>query len=486
MRGVQCHKSLWLYKYKPELRTPPDDFQQAVFDMGTDIGLYARNLLPGGQEIKYEGSTFKQKVQQTQEYIKNGTKTIYEATFLYDDIIVMVDILHKGDCGWELYEVKGSTSVKEEYLNDISVQYYVLTGSGLSVSKTFLVYLNNEYVRQGDINISALFNIDDLTQEVEGNQVFITDELLKMRSMIESSCPNIDIGPQCSSPYDCDFSDYCWEHIPENSVFDLKERGINKFEYYYKGMVKFKDLDLNDLNFKQRMQVESELNDTTNIDIKGIKEFLDMLHYPQYFLDFETFMPPIPLYNGTRPYQAIPFQYSLHVLESEKSEIKHYEFLAEAGIDPREKIVINLINLIPDNACIIAYNSSYEKGRLKDLSEQFPKYADKLLKMCDNMVDLMISFRRRHYYTKEMKGSYSMKYVLPALVPELSYTGMAVSDGGAAMNIYSTLHLIKNKDEIEKIRQDLLEYCKLDTLGMVKLINKLNEVCKNSSIQTAI
>jgi hypothetical protein len=480
MRGVKCHKSLWLYKYKPELRTPPDDFQQAIFDMGTDIGLYARNLLPGGQEIKYEGSTFKQKVRQTQEYIKNGTKTIYEATFLYDDIIVMVDILHKGDRGWELYEVKGATSVKEEYLNDVSVQYYVLAGSGLPVSKTFLVYLNNEYVRQGDINISELFNMDDLTQEVEGNQVFITDELFKMRSMIESSCPHIDIGPQCSSPYDCDFSEYCWKHIPENSVFDLKERGINKFEYYYKGMVKFNDLDLHDLNFKQRMQVESELYDTTNIDVKGLKEFLDMLHYPQHFLDFETFMPPIPLYNGTRPYQPIPFQYSLHVVESDKSDIKHYEFLAEAGIDPREKIVINLINLIPDNACIIAYNCAYEKGRLKDLAEQFPQYADKLLKMCNNMVDLMILFRRRHYYTKEMKGSYSMKYVLPALVPELSYTGMAVSDGSAAMNIYSALHLIKDKDEIEKIRQDLLEYCKLDTLGMVKLIKKLKEVCKNS------
>lgn len=481
IKGLQCHKNLWLYKYKPELRTPPDAFQQAIFDMGTEIGLCARGLFPGGEEIKYEGSSFEQKIRLTQDLISSGAETIYEATFSYDDIVVMVDILHKGDKGWELYEVKGSTSPdKGPYLHDVSVQYYVVSGSGLSVSKAFLVHLNREYVRLGEINIHALFSMRDFTDEVRDNQDYVMEELSSMRDMLRKECPEIDIGAQCSSPYDCEFHDHCWGHIPDNSVFDLKEKGINKFEYYYKGIVRFKDFDLDDLNYKQKMQVETELYDKAVIDVNGLKEFLEKLNYPQYFLDFETFMPAIPQFDGTRPYQPVPFQYSLHVLENAASELKHYEYLADAGIDPREKIAGDLTQLIPENSCVIAYNSSYEKGRIKELAEQFPAYAEKLLKINENMIDLMVPFRRRHYYTKEMRGSYSMKAVLPALVPELSYEGMVISGGSEAMQVYSVLHLIEDKDEVEKIRKDLLAYCRLDTLGMVKLVEKLKEACHNS------
>jgi hypothetical protein len=480
IKGLQCHKYLWLYKFRPELATPPDTFQQAVFDIGTEIGLYARGLFPGGEEIKYEGRSLEEKASLTQELIRRGAETIYEATFAYDNILVMADILHKGTSGWELYEVKGSTSPeKEPYLQDISVQYYVLSGSGLPVSKVCLVYLNNEYVRAGDIDVHELFGIRDFTAEVRDNQGQVIEELSQMRDMLEKECPEIDIGQQCTSPYDCEFYDHCWQHIPETSVFDLRERGIDKFEYYYKGIVKFKDLDLDELNYKQRMQVEAELFDTSHIDIKGIREFLDRLCYPQYFLDFETFMPPIPQFDGTRPYQPVPFQYSLHVLENDSAELKHYEFLADAGADPRERIARDLITLIPDRACIISYNSSYEKRIIKELAGQFPEYSDRLLKINEKMIDLMIPFRRRHYYTKEMKGSYSIKAVLPALVPELSYDGMVISGGSDAMHVYSALHRKEDKEEVERIRQDLLEYCRLDTLGMVRLVEKLKEVCNN-------
>jgi hypothetical protein len=476
IRGLQCHKSLWFYKNRPELRTPPDDFQQAIFDMGTEVGLFARGLFPGGKEIRYENSTFQQKIQQTLQFIQDGSKTIYEATFLYDDIIVMVDILHKGDKGWELYEVKSSTSLKEEYLNDVSIQYYVLSGSALAVSQASLVNINNEYVRKGDVESAQLFNINNLTKEVIQNQKFVADEISNMRSMLKRACPKVDIGPQCSSPYECDFIDHCWADIPEKSVFDLKEKGIDKFDYYYRGIVTFADLDLDELNYKQRMQVEAELNDTTNIDVKGIKEFLNNLYYPLFFLDFETFMSPIPHYDGTRPYQPIPFQYSIHYLKSNRTKLKHYEFLADVNMDPREKIATNLTSLIPEDACIITYNSSFEKTRIKDLAEQFPHLTDKLMDIHDRIIDLMPTFRKRHYYTKEMEGSYSMKAVLPALVPDLSYAGMSVCNGSDAMNVYSSLHLIKDENEVQKIRKDLLKYCRLDTLGMVRIIDKLKEV----------
>ncbi len=480
MKGLQCHKALWLYKNNPELRTPPDARQQAIFDMGSEVGLYARQLFPGGTAIEYEGSSFAEKVQQTQELIQNGADTIYEATIAYDDIIVMVDILHKVKYGWEMYEVKSSTRLKDEHINDVSIQYYVLSGSGLPLTKAALVHINNQYVRQGDINIAKLFAVKKLTDEAKQNQEYVSKKLLAMRSMLQGPCPDISIGAQCSSPYDCDFSDYCWQHLPKYSVFDLRDRGIDKSEYYSKGLIRFEDLNLDDLNFKQRMQVDAELNDIETINHDEIEEFLDTLHFPQYFIDFETFMPSIPLYNGTHPYQQIPFQYSLHVLENDNAELKHYEFLSVAGVDPRERIIQDLVTLIPDNACVITYNSSFERGRIEELAEAFPRYADKLMQIHDNIVDLMVPFRNRNYYTKEMQGSYSIKYVLPALVPELSYQGMVISDGGGAMNVYGGLHLIQDKKEVEKIRKDLLTYCKMDTLGMVEILNKLKEVCRNS------
>jgi hypothetical protein len=482
MRGIQCHKSLWLFKNRPDLRTPPEAFQQAIFNLGNEVGLSARGLFPGGKEIQYDNNTFQQKIDQTGRYTREGAETIYEATFLHDDIIVMVDILRWGDRGWELYEVKSSTSLREEYLNDVSIQYHVLSGSGLALSRVFLVNINNEYVRRGDIKAAELFNLHDLTDEVIRNQIFVSDKISHLRSILGKDCPAVDIGPQCSSPHDCDFIEHCWAHIPEKSVFDLTEKGVDKFGCYYSGIVRFTDLDLNDLNYKQRMQVEAELNDTITIDIKGIQEFLGKLHYPQCFMDFETFMPPIPLYEGTRPYQPIPFQYSIHCLKGERADLKHHEYLADVNEDPREKIAADLSTIIPEDACVITYNSAFEKSRLKDMAEQFPHLSKKLMNIHDRIIDLMPTFRKRHYYRKEMGGSYSMKAVLPALVPDLSYAGMAVCDGSDAMNIYTTLHLVQDEAEVRKIRRNLLEYCTLDTLGMVRIVEKLKEVCRKESI----
>lgn len=482
VRGLQCHKSLWLYKNRPALRTPPDAFQQAIFAMGTEVGLVARGLFPGGKEIRYEDGTFQQKAGLTRQYIQEGVKTIYEATFLYDDIIVMVDILHKGGSGWELYEVKSSASLKQEYLNDVSIQYYVLSGSGLQVSRAALVNMNTDYVRQGDIEPGRLFQVNDLTKPVVKNQQNVADAISHMRSMLKKGCPEVDIGPHCTSPYGCDFTEHCWAHIPEKSVFDLTEKGIDKFDYYSRGIVRFEDLDLEELNGKQRMQVEAELNGTIYCDGNGIQEFLERLSYPLCFLDFETFMPSIPLYDGTRPYQPIPFQYSIHTLESERDELIHHEYLADVNVDPRERIATDLATHIPEGACVITYNSAFEKSRLRDLAEQFPDLSERLLEIHDRIIDLMPVFRKRYYYRKEMEGSYSMKAVLPALVPDLTYAGLSVCDGSDAMNVFASLRFMKDEEEVRKIRKDLLQYCRLDTLGMVRIVEKLKEVCRQGKL----
>ncbi|MBT3261029.1 DUF2779 domain-containing protein [bacterium] len=476
IRGLQCPKSLWLYKFRSKLRTLPDQAKLALFAAGTEVGQLAQKLFSGGKELQFGGTSFAQKLDLTAQYIKSGVNNIYEATLKYDDILVMVDILHKVKDGWEIYEVKSSTSEKEVSVDDIALQYHVLRGWGLNIVKASLIHINNQYVREQKLDIKQLFKVVDLTEVVQEKQEFIQNKLKALRKVLwERNMPLLDIGPQCFKPYECDFKDYCWQHIPGYSIFNLRGMKLEeKFELYKQGILDFRRVPFNyALTDKQSQQIKAELNDEKMIDQKKIKAFLDKLYYPLYFLDFETFQTPIPPFKGIRPFQQIPFQYSLHYLNSSFDVLSHKEFLAEPGTDPRLKLVKQLVKDIPANTCILAYNSSFEKKVIEDLADIYPDYADKLRDISNRVFDLMIPFQQNYVYTKEMKGSYSIKKVLPALVPELSYQGLEINNGGIASITYRELVKEKDQGKRAKVKDNLLQYCKLDTLAMVEIWRKL-------------
>ncbi len=481
IRGLQCHKSLYLHKYHPDLKDEISEEQETLFQSGVNVGIYAQKLFPGGVEILFDNVSLSKQIKRTMIEIENGAKVIYEAAFSYDNVFVKVDILRKSRGKWEIYEVKGSTGVKDVHYDDIAVQYYVLKGSGLSVSKAFLVHINNQYVRQGEIEVDKLFTIQDFSNDVIEKQKSIKNEIDKMRRMLKSQEPNIDIGEHCTDPYDCDFCGYCWKHIPEKSVFNLKGAGPNKFDLYRQGIIRLEDIPRDILPQSQRIQLEGTLDKKNITNKAAVKEFLDTLWFPICFLDFETtFMVPIPMYDETRPYQQVPFQYSLHYLEKENAELQHYEYLAPAHVDPRKELLDKLLKEIPENACVLVYNKTFEIGVLNNLAKWFPEYFDQIKNIILNIRDLMIPFRRKDIYRWEMEGSYSIKYVLPALVPELSYDDMEISDGGIASNSWLSMRDLEDLDATERIRKALLEYCKLDTLGMVKIIEKLKTVCNST------
>lgn len=475
-RGLQCHKSLWLYRNKHELRTLPSAAQEAIFDAGTDVGVLAQGLFPDGHEIVYSSEKVDENVAKTKELIESGAETIYEASFIYDNILVMVDILHRGKDGWEIYEVKSSTGEKPPHKNDISVQYYVLSGCDLDTSVAALVHINSDYERRGDLDIKQLFAIKDLTEAVVENQPFVKEQLATQQKMLEGDEPKIDIGPHCSDPHDCDFHDHCWKHIPENSVFDLSRLNWKKkFDLYQEGIIRFEDIPSDyHLSKAQQLQVDAELNAKDFINIDGIMNFLEQLEGPIGMLDFETFNPAVPPFDGQRPYQKIVFQYSLHILDEDK--LDHFEFLGEAGKDPQEELANRMIADTKDCKTILVYNIGFERTIVKDLAKRFPDKADDLQSIIDRMIDMMKPFQDKHYYTKEMRGKYSIKLVLPALIPELSYDGLNIGDGGMAMDAYAKLQAITDVDEIEKIKSDLLKYCELDTYAMVKILEKMRSV----------
>jgi len=476
IRGLQCHKSLYLDRYQPGLKDELSEEKQALFESGTEVGVLARELFPHGVEIPYEGLSPKEQLAMTASEIQKGTETLYEAAFNHNNVFMKADILRKGKRGWDLYEVKATTEVKDVHINDVALQYYVLRGSNLPVSRAFLVHINTQYVRHGAIEVDKLFVINDLTDRVKGKQTFVAEELEKMRNMLSGPMPAIDIGEQCDDPYDCDFAGHCWQHIPEDSVFTLKRRGVNQFDLYRQGIIRLDQIPLDVLNDAQRMQVEFFLEKKEAVNREAVREFLDSLWYPLYFLDFETFMSAVPPFDGTRPYQQIPYQYSIHFLEREGAEPLHREFLAEPKVDPREELTGRLVVEIPADACVVAYNASFEARILKDLAEWLPQYAGKIENIVSNMRDLMLPFRRRDVYHWQMKGSHSQKAVLPALVPDLSYEGMEVANGEMAMQAYFAMCVAEDPSEVNRIRKSLLEYCKLDTLGMMRLLEKLRSL----------
>jgi len=244
IRGLQCHKSLYLHKYHPELRNEVSEEKEALFQTGFEVGKYAQQLFPGGIEIPYDENSYDAQIQKTQDEIRKGTKTIYEAAFNYDDIFVKVDILHKDHEGWKIFEVKSLTELKPVYIDDAAIQYYVLNGAGLPVSKVFLAHINNQYVRDGEIDPRGLFTSNDISDSVRQKQPYIADNIAKQKEMLKNDMPDIDIGEYCEKPYECDFQGHCWQHIPQDSVFDLKRKGVNKYDLYRQGIIELKNIPL--------------------------------------------------------------------------------------------------------------------------------------------------------------------------------------------------------------------------------------------------
>ncbi len=474
--GLQCLKALWLARHRPDLRTPPDEARLERFRVGREVGILARGLFPGG--VAVDSGSVASRLRRTGELVKGGAETIYEAAFRHEDLLIMADILHRGSRGWELYEVKSGTKVEDVHIDDVAVQYHVLTGWGLEVASASVVHVDCRYVRRGKIDVHGLFAAEDVTAMAAARRNLIVKRLADMRRVIAGECPAKDIGPHCFTPYVCDFKGHCWAHIPEYSVFNISNLGMQrKFELYYAGVVDPRDIPGRfRLSEKQRMEVEAELTGREYIDREAIRRFLDTLHYPLYFLDFETFQQPVPPFEGVRPYQKIPFQYSLHFIERKGAPPGHFEFLAREGMDDREEIARRLVEQVPEDACVVTYNMAFEKDVLRGLAADFPRYAGGLMKIHDGIRDLMIPFRQRSCYTRRMKGSHSIKAVLPALVTGLGYDGMEVADGEAASRVFASLHRIKDPDEVKRLRKALLDYCRLDTLAMVRLLERLREL----------
>ena len=480
-KGIQCPKMLWLDAYKPE--EAEDILPETVLENGTLVGDLARGFFGDYSLVEFSFNK-SEMVNKTSEFILSGAENIAEAAFEHDGLYCAVDILHRNGDGWDIVEVKSSTDIHPVYIEDMAFQYYLLTLCGLDIKNVFNMHLNKFYVRHGELDLKKLFVLEDCTEKVKQKSGEVESNISAIRSYVSvTDEPQRDIDTYCLKPYECAYRKYCGRHLPEHSVFDIAGMQTRtKYKHYHNGIISYEDVLANEkklkLNAKQKIQIESTLyHRPDTIDADEINKFLDTLTYPVYHLDFETFQQPVPQFDDVCPFQQIPFQYSLHI-EQQDGRLEHKEFLGKEGTDPRRALAESLVNDIPMGVCSLAFNMSFEKTVIRNLAGQFPDLSEQLMDIHDNMHDLMIPFKDAAYYSEAMQGSYSIKYVLPALYPddpELDYHNLdGVHNGSEASAAFAEMPS-HTPEEIAEIRKNLLKYCGLDTYAMVKVLRKLRE-----------
>ena len=427
-----------MHKYMPELRDDQDEGQAAIFQQGTDIGMLARGLFPGGVDATPTSAyEYQQAVFNTAKYIDEGHTVIYEAAFQFEGILCAIDILVKKNNKWYAYEVKGSTKVKDIFLQDAALQYYVITNSGLELEDICLIHLNTSYIRHGELDIECLFSKPSIRHHMPAFQPDIKIKVEELKAVLKlKQMPDLKVGVHCDNPYTCDFSGHCHKDI----VYEEPDYGV------------------------------------VNIDKPALKEFVNSLIYPLYFLDFESYMTAVPAYDGHWSYRQIVFQYSLHIQQKAGGPVNHFQYLADHVGTSMEILLQQLINDLSSKGSVIVYNKGFENTRLKELKNQYLGYSKKVETIQDRIIDLMVPFRKKQYYTPEMQGRYSIKNVLPALVPGLSYDSLVIGNGGDASSAFFNLQNETDEEIIENTRRQLLEYCEMDTWGMVKILEKLKQI----------
>ncbi len=474
----QCSKRLWLEIHKPELRDDSDN--EMVFSIGNQVGDVARRIYDTegrgifldineiGHEMAFARSA---------ELLASGVVPIFEAGMVAGGALAYADVMlpdpQDGAVSWKMIEVKSSTGVKDYHHDDIAVQAHIAKTAGVHLTSVSLAHIDNTFIYPGGGNYQGLLKEVDLTEEAlsRSNEVkeWIT-EAQSVAAMPEE--PDVSTGPHCSAPFDCGFSSYCnrGKAISEYPLSSLPRLGRSK-------RALLEELEIDDLRHApdehlselQNLVKKCSVSGEVYFDAKGAAADLAPYGFPAYFLDFETTMFPVPIWKSTRPYQQIPFQYSLHILDKSGS-LKHHGFLDLSGNDPSRACAQSLVKLCGKKGPIFAYNASFECRVMRELAGRFPEYAPALHAIIERVVDLLPIARNRYYHPSQ-HGSWSIKAVLPTLCPDLSYESLdGVQDGGMAVGAYQEAIAPETTDERKlQIENQLHEYCKLDTLAMVRI-----------------
>ena len=466
LAGLESNAYLWTMVNDPEKIPLPDMATQDRFDEGHIVGELAKKLYPEGVDLS--NLDFIENIEKTKEVVKKN-KIIFEAGFMKDRCFARIDILIPNEEGFDLVEVKSSSKVKKIHYEDLAFQKHVAEMCSLVIKNVYVYHLNKEYERKGELIVENLFAKTDVTPEV--NSIFEVD--LRIKNMLKiidlPSCPSFDFKDIPKSEYGNLFVDEFLTNLPEGNIFELYLiRKTKAVKLYEEGIQLIKDLPGNTkLNHKQQIQIKAQ--EQTYIDKKKIEEFVNGLQEPVIHMDFESYSEAVPSFDKVRPYQHLPFQYSIHI--ETKNGLDHKEFLYEGKEDPRKNFIENLIKDLPTKGSILVYHESYEVSKLKEIARDLPEYQEDIKKIILRIQDLKTPFSEFWYHDKKQKGSNSIKKVLP-LFSKKTHKGLIIQNGSDAMIIYK-----KNKNKLTpELKKDLLDYCELDTKAMVIILKNLKNL----------
>jgi len=474
--GLQCDKLLWMYQNQRELIPEVDETTQAIFRQGHRVGDLAKTLYPDGLEIDWSAG-HEQGIAQTRAALRQR-KPLFEAGFVHGSLHARADILKPAANGrWDLIEVKSSSKVKEEHIPDVAFQKQVYEGAGIRIHRCYVMHVDTSYVRNGEVDPEGLLQRTEVTDEVKASADVVRAEARRMISvMTAKKCPETGVGSHCE---DCALYSDCWAFLPKRHVFSLSRGGQKCYELMDQGILEMKDIpDDFRLNEKQAIQVACEKSRKPHIHPQKIEEFLGNLAYPLYFLDFETFMAAVPPYDRLSPYEPIPFQFSLHVVEAPGKRGKHHSYLADGSGDPRPELLGRLKKLIGRTGSIVAFHASYETRILYLCSRRYPEFAGWIQSLQTRLVDLHVPFRQFDYYHPDQQGSTSLKAVLPALT-KIRYDDLEIADGQTASLRFAEMAFGNVTPAVRQaIRAALETYCHQDTEGMVEIVKALRRQCQ--------
>lgn len=468
LHAVQCHKRLWLARHKPQHETPTHSSVGADHRIrqGQEVGRIARAQFPGGVLIHGYGPAA---LRQTRSALERGASVLFEAAFEHDGIHIRCDILQRlPDDTWAIIEVKSSSGVRSHYLHDLAIQSHVARQCNLPVTRLELMHINTKTCTFPHLH--KLFRRVDVTARVHEHLHELPATIEKLRALVEHPRePSIHIGKHCNAPHACPFQSYCWEHVPEPSIFTIPRLAPEKqAELVQRGILDLRDIpDDFDLTPAQRAYVEFIRRGKPRIDRTDIRRSLRELCFPLYFFDFETYSPAVPHFDGMRPYQNYPFQYSCHVLHAD-GRLEHREYLHETDEDPRQTLARRLVRDLGDRGSVIAYHASFERGVLGDLAQALPAYAPRLKRIQARLWD-QLTLIRRSYDHPRFLNSKSIKRVLPVLVPDLSYADLNVRHGEEAQIIWRAMLATPPGEARAQLAADLRAYCARDTYAMVRI-----------------
>jgi Domain of unknown function(DUF2779) len=475
MTGRQCSKWGWVRHNAPERIPMPDVSELAAMEQGQIVGRLARNLFPAGVEIVGDSNDPDSCFEETKNCL-DRRMPIFEAAFCSEELFVRADILNPiGFDEWDLYEVKATADVKEEHIWDVAFQVQVIAAAGLKLRRYHVVHINTEYVKTETIDIPSLFCAKDITVSVQHLKMGVAEMAKQIIQLTrKETCPPVPVGPHCNSPVSCPLKKECWSSFEKDTVTSLYRGGKKSWILFREGLVNLRELPAHvKLTDRQKIQVETCRSGKAHIRRSAIQEFIANLELPFHFVDFETVNPAIPIWSNSAPFEHVPFQCSLHILENWDSEPLHFSYLSEGRDDPRPEMMSFLVNSVRSEGAVLAYNATFEKSILNRCSLLFPEFRVWRKSIYDRFVDLLQPFRNFDYYSPAQQGSASMKDVLPALCG-VDYSDLSIQDGIAASRAFLRMTSDEvSRDERKKIRSELEAYCGRDTYGMILILTAL-------------